>query len=262
MIRTLSALKYLKAGFAVFTGIFLFICLYQLIGFLLTKISFGSKKPDAFEDIPTIYEMNRMSEAVKIYEKELSGRTTVYTAWAVFFALLLLSGAVFHTRIIDRLGVELYSGCSILLLTLSLLCILRKYTYRENSCMYLCEYIEALCRIYPDFHECIRLLLSPHYTNVVFGNVLAAIYRSVQEISDIDMLSAAGRIMNFEMLSDMAYKIKQKMNGERFLSAYYSEAFREVKEAKKHDTLRSIRGANVIGIAVSFVCLFSLCLVL
>ncbi len=262
MIRTLPMLKYLKAGFAALAGIFLFICLYQLIGFMLAKIRFGSKKPDAFADIPTIYEMNRMSEAVKIYEKELLRQTWFYTAGAVFFALLLLFGAVFHTPIIDRIGVELYSGCSILLLVISLLCILCKCNRRENACLYLCEYIDTLCRIHPDFHECIRLLLSPHYTNVVFGDVIAAIYRSVQEISDIDMLSTAGRIMNFEILNDMTEKIKQDMNGERFLSAYYSEAFRGVKEAKKNDGRRSIRRANIIGITVSFVCLFSLCLVL
>ena len=262
MIRNLSTLKYTKTGFAVLFGIFLFIFLYRLFDFILSKIKFEEKGIDAFEDIPTIWEMNRMSEAVKEFEKEMKNKTFLYTAGAGFFGLSLLAGAAFHNNVINAIGIELFAGCCLLLLVLMLLCILRKSNYRDAACIYLGEYIYTLCQIYPGFHECIRLLLSPQYTNVVFGNVIAAIYRSVQEISDVDMLLAAGRIMHSEMFVAIAENVKQKMNGGRFLSAYYKESFSEVKESEKKNEIESVKKANIIGFTVSFVCLFCLCLTL
>ena len=262
MIRNLTTLKYTKTGFAVLFAVFLFIFLYRLFDLFLAKINFKQKGIDAFEDIPTIWEMNRMAGAVKEYKNELNRRTWFYTAGAGLFGFLMLSGAAFYTSVVKTIGIELFAGLCLLFLVLMLLCILRKANYKENACLYLGEYIYTLCHIYPDFHECIRLLLSPQYTNVVFGDVIAAIYRSVQEISDVDMLLAAGRIMHSEMLIDTAEKIKQKMNGGRFLSAYYTDSFTEVKGSKKSSEIQTMKKANIIGFSISFLCLFCLCLTL
>ena len=262
MIRDLSVLKYTKAGFAVLFGILLLIFLNLVIDLVLSKIKFRQKKIDALEDIPTIREMNRMKEAVSKFNREITSKTWFYTAGACLSLILLLAGAMFHKAVIEKIGIELFIGSSLLLLVLALLCILLRANFKENACMYLGEYIYTLCHIHPDFHECIRLILSPKYTSVVFGDVIAAIYRSVQEISDIDMLFAAGRIMHSDILLKTAEKTKEKMCDGRFYSKYYIDSFAEVKDESKNDSIRSLRTANIIGFAVSFVCLFSLCLTL
>lgn len=262
MIRTIAQLKYLKAGFAVLSAVLLFFALLRLIDYAISQIKFRQKRVDAFEDIPTIREMNRMAEAVKEYEKELNSKTWFYSFAAIICLAALLTGAVFNDRIIDVIGIELFIGLCMLIVFVMILCILHRASYKDNACVFLAEYIDTLCHIYPDFHECMRLILSPKYISVPFSKTIAAIYRSVQEISDLDMLFAAGTIMQSNIFIEIAESVKQQMTGDRFYSKYYSNAFDIAFRNESAKINKSITRANIITITAIFICLFSLCLLI
>ena len=261
MIRDLQYLKYLKFGFAILFGICLAVFFVYLIDFLVEKIKFKKESVNAFEDVPTIREMNRMAGAVNEFKSEMRKKTWGFSFVAVLCFVLLIYAAVFHNMIIEKIGIELFIGLCLAAMITLIASIVRRVRYKDKAVLELGEYINLLSHIYPDFHDCIRLVVSPKYVNVPFSNVITAIYRCVQEISDADMLVASGTIMQSELLSVVSEEVKNNTES-RVRSITYIKAFEDATKGEKIREASVLKSANVIGFSVICIVLFSLCLLI
>lgn len=135
-----------------------------------------------------------------IIRKECTEHIWFLSAARTFSMLLMTAAALFHRKIIEAAGKDLFILLCLILCISAVCCILLKNGWKSTACSDLVSYAGLFSAAAHDDHAGIRMMLYANFS-IPFSKVLSAIQDDNPGISGKDLMKKAGAALGSEELS-------------------------------------------------------------
>ena len=152
---------------------------------------------------------------------------------------LLIAMALFRERIIEKTGMELFVSLILILSVSASYCIFQDKRWKANAVENLLLYNCFFAGMVRDLHQGIRIMLFESDTDFPLKSLLLEIQSNNPGISGIDLVKAAGRVLQFPELmniyenngSDILEKKKLRIQSERWICSTLSVFFSHLRSS-------------------------------